>query len=91
MIQLTPEDAIRLRNALVAERQARDALEIETMSHRLALLRASSVRAALFDDLGDAYRFDTSTPFDFDWVAATLTPKPPQGAAHHGPTPPVTG
>lgn len=79
MIQLDKDDALKLRDAIRAERRAHEKHEAAQLRARLDLLHVRSARMALFEELGDKYGFDSTNPFDFDSVAATLTPKPPQG------------
>ncbi len=74
-ITLSPEDADRLRDAIRVERQAKDALEAETLRCRLVVHHAITARAVVFDELADKYGFDSFAVFDFDWATKVLSEK----------------
>ena len=74
-IVLSDEDAIRLRDAIRAERKATEALELVTLQHRIARQVAESERGVVLDELADKYGFDNTAAHDFDFGARTITRK----------------
>ena len=74
-IVLSDEHAIRLRDALRAERLATEALELITLQYRTALHTARAARGVILDELADTYGFDSTTAHDFDFGSRTITRK----------------
>lgn len=74
-IIMSEADAIRLRDALRAERLAAEALELVSLQHRTALHTARATRGAILDELADRYGFDSTMPHDFDFGLRTITRK----------------
>lgn len=74
-VELTQEEADKLRDAIRAERKAADDLELATLEFRTRLHHARTFRAALLDTIADTYGFDSTTAHEFDWATRTLTKK----------------
>lgn len=74
-IELTPDEAQRLRDALRAEVMQRELHELATLRARIAALEAVSARRAVFESIADAHGFDATDTFSFDFQARSLTIK----------------
>lgn len=74
-ITVSDVDAIRLRDALRAERLAAEQLEYETLKHRTTLHLARVACVAILDELADTYGFDSTAPHEFDFGLKTITRK----------------
>lgn len=72
-IELSVEDATRLRDAIRSETVQRELHEIATLRARIAALEAISVRRAVFEAIADAHGFDATDTFVFDFQARSLT------------------
>jgi hypothetical protein len=74
-IELTIEEAQRLRDAYRAETTQRELHEIAQLRARIAALEAISARRAVLESIADAHDFDATEVWEFDFQARTLTKK----------------
>lgn len=82
-IQLTEDEAVKLRDALRREAESRDDHELAVLQARVAALEYASARRAVFESIADAHNFDATDAFEFNFQSRSLTIKKgnPNGSA----------
>lgn len=86
VVVLPVDDALRLRTAFRAERDAKIELECRSLELRVQVLEAEHARITLFEAIADRHGFNAAEQWEFDEATGSVrrrqvAPPPPAPAA----------